>query len=143
VHAADVSEAALAVAQANAERTGIEVSFHTGSWWAPLAGRRFDLVASNPPYIAAGDPHLAALQHEPALALTPGGDGLDAIREIVAGAPAHLQPGGWLLVEHGWDQAEPVAELLRAADFEAIQSRQDLAGHARCTGGRWAGVASA
>lgn len=134
--AVDLSEAALAVAQANARRLGLVIDFHAGAWFAPLAGRRFDLVLSNPPYIAEGDPHLAALQHEPALALTPGGDGLDAIRAIVAAAPAHLRPGGWLLLEHGWDQAESVASLLRAAGFEAVSSRRDLAGQPRCTGGR-------
>ena len=138
--AVDVSQAALAVAQANAARLGLAVAFHAGSWWAPLAGQRFDLVASNPPYVAGDDPHLAALQHEPTLALTPGGDGLDAIRSIIAGAPVHLASGGWLLLEHGWDQADAVAALLRAAGFEAIATRRDLAGQARCTGGRWPGV---
>ncbi|HJV71954.1 peptide chain release factor N(5)-glutamine methyltransferase [Ideonella sp.] len=136
VSAVDLSEAALAVAQGNAGRLGLAVDFHAGTWFAPLAGRRFDLVLSNPPYIAEADPHLAALQHEPALALTPGGDGLDAIRAIVAEARAHLRPGGWLLLEHGWDQAEAVAALLRAAGFDAVGTRRDLAGQPRCTGGR-------
>ncbi|HEV8689416.1 MAG TPA: peptide chain release factor N(5)-glutamine methyltransferase [Ideonella sp.] len=140
VCASDVSEAALAVARGNAGRLGLAVAFHAGSWWTPLAGRRFDLALSNPPYIAGADPHLAALQHEPALALTPGGDGLDAIRHIVAEAALHLTDGAWLLLEHGWDQAEAVAALLRAAGFEAISTRQDLAGQARCTGGRWPGA---
>ena len=93
-------------------------------------------MLSNPPYIAGDDPHLPALRHEPALALTPGGDGLDALRAIVAGAPAHLAPGGWLLLEHGWDQAGAVAALLREAGFTDVQHRHDLGGHARCTGGR-------
>jgi release factor glutamine methyltransferase len=137
VCAVDLSEDALDVARTNVERLGIEVSLHTGSWWGPLAGRRFDLVASNPPYIAGDDSHLAALQHEPALALTPGGDGLDAIRAIVTGAPGQLTPGAWLLLEHGWDQAAAVAAVLHAAGFEAVASRRDLAGQARCTGGRW------
>jgi release factor glutamine methyltransferase len=137
VSAVDLSEAALAVARGNAQRLGLAVEFHAGSWWQPLAGRRFDLVLSNPPYIAGGDPHLAALAHEPALALTPGGDGLDAIRHIVACAPAHLAPGGWLLLEHGYDQAEAVAALLRAAGFDGVATRRDLAGQPRCTGGRW------
>ena len=106
-----------------------------GDWWTPLAGERFALVLSNPPYIAEGDPHLAALKHEPAMALASGPDGLDALRQITAGAAAHLQPGGWLLFEHGWDQAEAVAALLRAAGFEAVQHRLDLGGHRRCTGG--------
>ena len=139
VCAVDLSEAALGVARANAARLGLAVRFHAGSWWAPLAGRHFDLVVSNPPYIAGDDPHLAALQHEPALALTPGGDGLDAIRSIVAGSAGHLGAGAWLLLEHGWDQADAVAALLRAAGFEAVATRRDLAGHARCTGGRWPG----
>lgn len=135
--AVDLSEAALAVARGNARRLGLAVEFHAGSWWQPLAGRRFDLVLSNPPYIAGGDPHLASLAHEPALALTPGGDGLDAIRHLVAGAPAHLVPGGWLLLEHGYDQAEAVAALLGAAGFDGVDTRRDLAGQPRCTGGRW------
>lgn len=137
VGAVDLSEAALAVARGNAQRLGLAVDFRAGSWWQPLAGQRFDLVLSNPPYIAGGDPHLAALAHEPALALTPGGDGLDAIRQIVAGAPAHLVPGGWLLLEHGYDQAETVAALLRTAGFDGVATRRDLAGQPRCTGGRW------
>lgn len=83
--------------------------------------------------------HLTALHHEPLLALTPGGDGLDALRQIIAGAPAHLHPGGWLLLEHGWDQADAVATLLAAAGFQAIGHRSDLGGHLRCTGGRWGG----
>ncbi len=136
VDAVDLSEAALAVARGNAERLGLAVRFLAGSWWQPLAGRRFDLVVSNPPYIASDDPHLVALAHEPTLALTPGGDGLDAIRTIVAGAPAHLNKHGWLLLEHGWDQAEAVAALLDAAGFADVGHRQDLAGHVRCTGGR-------
>jgi release factor glutamine methyltransferase len=134
--ATDLSEDALAVARGNAARLGLAVDFHAGAWWAPLAGRRFDLALSNPPYIAGGDPHLAALRHEPTLALTPGGDGLDAIRSIAAGAMAHLRPGAWLLVEHGWDQADAVAALLQTHGFEAVTTRQDLAGHGRCTGGR-------
>lgn len=134
--AVDLSEAALRVARGNAERLGLAVDFHAGSWWQPLAGRVFDLVLSNPPYIAGGDPHLAALHHEPTLALTPGGDGLGAIRQIVAEAPPHLTTGGWLLLEHGHEQAEPVAALLRARGFETVTTRYDLAGRTRCTGGR-------
>ena len=98
---------------------------------------RFDLIVSNPPYIAAQDPHLAALTHEPLQALASGPDGLDDIRTIVAQAPAHLQPGGWLLLEHGHDQAFAVQTLLQARGFTHIQSRNDLAGTARCTGGQW------
>jgi release factor glutamine methyltransferase len=136
VSAVDLSAEALAVARGNAQRLGLAVDFHAGSWWQPLAGRRFDLVVSNPPYIAGADPHLAALTHEPTLALTPGGDGLDAIRTIVDGSPAHLPPGGWLLLEHGWDQASAVAALLQAAGFETVSTRTDLGGRDRCTGAR-------
>lgn len=137
VTATDLSPAALSVAQANAQRLGLALHWAQGAWWQALPRRaRFDLVLSNPPYIAAADPHLAALRHEPQLALTPGGDGLDALRQIVDGAAAHLQPGGWLLLEHGWDQAGAVARLLGVAGFSAVDHRADLAGHLRCTGGR-------
>lgn len=136
ITATDASTEALAVARANAARLGLAVEFVHGSWWQPLAGRRFDLVVSNPPYIAGDDPHLAALVHEPRTALTPEGDGLAALRDIVAGAPMHLRPGAWLLLEHGYDQAAAVQALLAAAGFEAIATRHDLAGQPRCTGGR-------
>jgi len=134
VLATDTSRAALGVARANAQRLALDVAFAPGSWWAALAGQRFDLVLSNPPYIAGGDPHLAALQHEPALALTPGGDGLDALREIVGGAAPHMAPGAWLLLEHGYDQAGAVQALLREHGFESVSTRHDLAGQPRCTG---------
>lgn len=136
VVATDVSPAALAVARRNAANLRLDVEFIEGAWWQPLAGRRFTLVVSNPPYIAGDDPHLAALTHEPRLALTPEGDGLQAIRDIVAGASDHLMPGGWLLFEHGHDQAEAVATLLRDHGFSDVSTRHDLAGHGRCTGGR-------
>ena len=137
VTATDLSPAALAVARGNAQRLGLPVRFAEGAWWQALPGDvRFDLVLSNPPYIAGGDPHLPALRHEPTLALTPGGDGLDALRQIIAGAPARLAPGGWLLLEHGWDQAAAVAELLRAAGLQAVATRLDIEGRPRCTGGR-------
>src|SRR5690606_17782869 len=117
VVATDRSEAALAVARANASTHGLHgrVEFRAGDWFAPVAGERFDLVASNPPYIADGDPHLGQgdLRHEPASALSSGADGLDAIRVLVASAPVHLVPGGWLLLEHGFDQARAVRSLLR------------------------------
>jgi release factor glutamine methyltransferase len=135
--AVDLSPSALAVAANNGERLGLAVEWCEGSWWQPLTGRHFDLVASNPPYIAGADPHLTALHHEPQLALTPGGDGLDALRAIVAGAPGHLVPGGWLLLEHGWDQADAVTALFRGAGFGAPQTHRDLAGQPRCTGARW------
>ena len=141
VTATDLSPAALAVAQANARSLGLTLHWATGAWWQAVATEAcFDLVLSNPPYIADDDPHLPALRHEPQLALTPGGDGLDALRQIVAGAPAHLQTGGWLLLEHGWDQADAVAALLDTAGFRAISHRLDLAGHRRCTGGQWLGA---
>lgn len=136
VTATDLSDDALAVASTNAHRLGLPVQFAAGAWWSAVPGQRFSLAVSNPPYIAGDDPHLPALRHEPLLALTPGGDGLDAIRAIVAGAGEALLPGGWLLVEHGWDQAEAVCALLRAEGFVDVQSRHDLAGHARCSGGR-------
>ena len=98
---------------------------------------RFDLIVSNPPYIREGDPHLPALRHEPLQALTSGADGLDAIRALVAQAPEHLQPGGWLLLEHGWDQAEAVRALLAQAGGQQVQSRRDLAGIERCSGAQW------
>ena len=135
VLATDLSEAALAVARANAARLGLDVSIRQGAWWGGLGERRFDLVLSNPPYIAGGDPHLAALQHEPALALTPGGDGLAALREIVAGAARHLRPGGWLLLEHGHDQADAVQAMLARDGFAGIETRRDLGRQPRCTGG--------
>ena len=136
VVATDLSAAALAVAQANAGRLGLALRFCQGSWWRalPEGEPAFDLVLSNPPYIAEGDPHLVNLQHEPRLALTPGGDGLDAYRQIVPEAMHHLRPGGWLLLEHGHDQSQAVAALLHAAGLRAVQSRADLAGWARCTG---------
>jgi release factor glutamine methyltransferase len=137
VRALDASAEALQVARANAAQLGLAVDFVLSDWWDALPPSRYDLIVSNPPYIAGEDPHLAALQHEPLLALTPGGDGLEGIRRIVAGAPGHLSPGGWLLFEHGHDQADFVTEFLKAAGFDAVGTRLDLAGHTRCTGGRW------
>jgi len=134
--ATDASAAALGVAGANAARLGLELAFALGSWWAALPGERFDVVLGNPPYIAEGDPHLPALRHEPISALTSGGDGLDALREIIAGAGEHLEPGGWLLLEHGHDQAESVHGLLELHGFAEIATRRDLGGQPRCTGGR-------
>ena len=141
VHARDLSEAALAVARANGERLGLPVAWSQGSWLEALpAGQGpFELIVSNPPYIAGDDPHLPALHHEPRLALTPEGDGLDALRAICAQAGAHLVPGGWLLFEHGHDQAAAVAGLLAQAGFEAVDHRRDLADIVRCTGARWPG----
>ncbi|CAD0348927.1 Release factor glutamine methyltransferase [Xanthomonas hortorum pv. gardneri] len=145
VIATDASAAALAVAQQNASRHQLRnVECRLGYWFAPLAGERFDLIASNPPYIAAHDPHLREgdLRHEPASALASGPDGLDDIRLIVADAPMHLLPGGWLLLEHGWDQGTAVADLLRARGFEAVATHQDLEQRDRVTLGRWSPAAS-
>ena len=135
VSALDYSADALAVAQANAERLGLAVHFLQSSWLQAVAGT-FDAIVSNPPYIAADDSHLAALTHEPLQALASGADGLDDLRSIIAQAPAHLHPGGWLLLEHGYDQALAVRGLLTQAGFVDVQSRQDLAGIERCSGGR-------
>lgn len=142
VAAVDASAGALAVARANAEELQLRnVTFHHGSWWAPLAGQSFDLVASNPPYIAEGDPHLAEgdLRHEPATALASGVDGLDDLREIVAGAPVHLHLNSWLLVEHGWDQGEAVRALFAQAGFVDVATQTDLEQRDRVTLGRWPG----
>ena len=137
VWAVDASEDALAVARANAARLQLGVQFIASDWLSAVDIQRtgrFDLIVSNPPYVAEGDPHLAALTHEPLQALTSGPDGLDDIRQIIAQAPACLTPGGWLLLEHGWDQATQVQALLREAGFEQVQSRRDLGGIERCTG---------
>jgi release factor glutamine methyltransferase len=139
VRAIDASADALAVARANGQRLGLPVHWRHGDWWTDLPPPAVDLAVANPPYIAGGDPHLAALHHEPRQALTPGGDGLAAIRAIVAGAGAHLAAGGWLLLEHGHDQGSAVRGLLAAAGFGAVTTRRDLAGHERCAGGRWEG----
>ena len=136
VSAIDASADALAVAQANATRLGLAVQFALGNWLHGVVGQ-FDVIVSNPPYIAGADPHLAALRYEPLQALASGADGLDDIRAIVAQAPARLRPGGWLLLEHGWDQAKAVQALLRAAGWTQVQSRKDLGGIARCSGGQW------
>jgi release factor glutamine methyltransferase len=141
VVASDASAAALAVARRNADRTGLAIDFVEGAWWDAVAGRRFDLALANPPYVAAGDPHLAALRHEPLIALSPGGDGLDALRAIASGSPAHLVAGGWLVVEHGFDQAAAVRALLTRAGLVEVGTRNDLAGHERATAGRLPGAA--
>jgi release factor glutamine methyltransferase len=143
VQATDTDSDALAVAQTNARKLGLPVTLSRGSWWNAVPGQRFGLVVSNPPYIAPGDPHLQALGHEPMLALTAAGQGLDALRSIVAGAPTHLQQGAWLLLEHGHDQAAAVQRMLLDQGFEQPQTRADLAGLARCTGARWPGAAHA
>ena len=129
--------AALAVAARNAVKLGLDVEFRHGLWFEPVAGERFDLLVSNPPYVAKGDPHLAQgdLRFEPQSALVAGPDGLDALREIARAAPSHLNPGGWLLVEHGLGQDEAVRALLREAGLEDIRTWPDLSGIARVSGG--------
>ena len=139
VTAVDASADALQVAEGNARRLGLAVRFVQADW-LDGAATGYDVITSNPPYIALGDPHLAALGHEPRSALVSGPDGLDDIRRIVAAAPGHLQDGGWLLLEHGHDQAAEVRALLKAANFAEVQSRNDLAGIARCSGGIWRAV---
>ncbi len=139
VVATDVSDEALRVAQQNAVENGIaNVVFRRGSWLAPVQAERFDLIASNPPYIADGDPHLRQgdLRFEPPTALSSGADGLDAIRDIVAAAPMHLQPDGWLLLEHGWDQGEAIRALMVAAGFSEVATETDLEQRDRVTLGR-------
>ena len=134
--AVDASSDALAVAQHNAQALGLAVHFSQGHWLDGVQGQ-FELIVSNPPYIAADDPHLKALSSEPRQALVSGADGLDDIRQIVSQAPSHLVAGGWLLLEHGFDQAAACQQLLSQAGFVQVQSRKDLAGMARCTGGQW------
>ena len=134
VEAVDRSADALAVAQANAQRLGLAVNFRQASW-LDGSGDGYDLIVSNPPYIADADPHLPALAHEPRSALVAGTDGLDDLRHLACRAPAHLRAGGWLLLEHGWDQAAAVQTLLARAGLARVETRTDLAGIGRCTGG--------
>lgn len=136
VVAVDTSADALCVARENARGLGLELAFIESHWLDKVSGH-FDLIASNPPYIASADPHLAALAHEPPEALVAGAEGLDDIRLIVRQAPRHLRPGGWLLLEHGYDQAGAVRKLLARRGFVQVQSRLDLAGIERCSGGQW------
>nr|HET7860149.1 peptide chain release factor N(5)-glutamine methyltransferase [Caldimonas sp.] len=141
VTATDASAAALAVARRNAARTGLAIELVEGSWWAAVGARRFDIAVANPPYVAAGDPHLAELRHEPIAALAAGGDGLDALRAIAAGARDHLFTGGWLVVEHGFDQGASARRLLAEGGLADVETRRDLAGHERATAGRLASAA--
>jgi release factor glutamine methyltransferase len=139
----DASARALALARRNAGSLGFgepRVEFRQGDWWAPLAGDTFDLVASNPPYIAEDDPHLARgdLRFEPRDALASGPEGLDAIRGIVRDAPAHLRPGGWLLLEHGRDQGKAVRALMAQAGLAGVATARDLEGRERVSYGRTA-----
>ena len=142
VLATDASQGALAVARRNAAALGASnVRFAHGNWHDALGHAHFDLIASNPPYIAAGDAHLTAgdLRFEPPSALASGDDGLDAIREIASGAPSHLEANGWLLLEHGLDQGESVRALLQQAGFADVQTTRDLEGRERVSSGRWPG----
>lgn len=136
ITAVDASKAALAVARCNGERLGLPVRWLPSDWFSALGNARYGLIVGNPPYIADGDPHLDALRHEPLRALTSGPDGLDDIRRIAAGALAHLEPGAWLLLEHGHEQAEAVRDLLAAAGLADARTRTDLAGRPRCSGAR-------
>ncbi len=153
VHATDISPAALQVAHANARRLHLDVNFGLADWWAAAGGSPggpappdrgatgpvglFDLVVSNPPYIAPGDGHLAALQHEPVTALVGADDGLGDLRAIIDGSRGRLVSGAWLLLEHGHDQAPALQQLLLQAGYSDPQTRADLAGLPRCTGARW------
>ncbi|MEI6760039.1 MAG: peptide chain release factor N(5)-glutamine methyltransferase [Betaproteobacteria bacterium] len=135
VQGSERSDAALAVARGNAQRLGLDVAFSQGHWLVGVQ-QRYQLIVANPPYIASTDPHLLALRYEPLEALTAGVDGLQDLRAIIASAAGCLQAGGWLLLEHGYDQASQVCHLLKAAGFKRVQSRLDLAGIARCSGGQ-------
>jgi release factor glutamine methyltransferase len=136
----DASEAALAVARRNGARLAADrIEWLHGDWYTPLGSRRFHVLASNPPYIAAADAALAGdgLRYEPRSALTPGGDGLSALDTLINGAPAHLEPGGWLFLEHGAAQGDAVRAALVARGFTHVTSHRDLAGHERVTEGCW------
>ena len=140
VWAGERSADALAIARSNGQRLQLELRFAQGDWWDALEGvpdvPAFDLVVSNPPYIVGNDPHLADLRHEPLEALVSDGNGLGDIVRIATGARGRLRTGGWLLFEHGWEQAAPVRELLERARFGDVETRADLEGRPRCTGGR-------
>lgn len=131
----DASLDALNVARHNAQRLSLDVSLLHSNWLAQVTDV-FEVIATNPPYIEAQDPHLANLKHEPLAALVSGPDGLDDIRHIVLNAKAHLVEGGWLLIEHGWQQAPQVRALLQVAGYHQVQSKLDLAGIERCSGGQ-------
>ena len=136
VTATDASPTALEVARGNANRLGATVAFHLGDWYGAVpVGQTFDVIVANPPYVAPGDPHLDALRFEPMQALTDGRDGLACLQTIVAGAAARLAPGGWLLVEHGYDQGPAVGALFAAHGLSA-RTLADAAGHPRVTLGQ-------
>jgi release factor glutamine methyltransferase len=137
VWAVDASEKALEVARVNVDRHRVNVRLVRSDWFSRIGGERFDVIVANPPYVGAGDPHLGEgdLRYEPRDALVSGGDGLDAIRAIVAQAPRHLEAGGEMFLEHGWDQAERCRDLLAACGFRGVESWDDLAGIPRVSGG--------
>ena len=137
VTALDASIDALIVAQNNAKRLNLKINFLLSSWFDALSNEKFDVIVSNPPYIVEGDWHMTALAYEPKQALTSGADGLDDIRQIIAHAPQFLISNGWLLLEHGYDQAAAVRDLLDKRGFVQVQSKLDLAGIERCSGGQW------
>ncbi|MDY0021109.1 peptide chain release factor N(5)-glutamine methyltransferase [Arenimonas caeni] len=141
VTAVDASQAALDVARANAADAGLPLRLLHGDWFAPVAGEVYRMIVSNPPYIAEDDPHLGQgdLRFEPRSALASGPDGLDALRAIIAGAPAHLLPGGWLLLEHGHEQGGAVRALLRDAGFGHVETARDLERRDRISLGQWPG----
>lgn len=136
VTAVDASTAALSVASNNAKRLGLDVNFVSSDWFSHVNGL-FDLIVTNPPYVADNDPHLTALRHEPLCALTARDDGLADLHHIIDHAPAHLLPGGWLLLEHGYNQADAVHDRLTQTGWKHVQSRRDLSGIERCTGAQW------
>ena len=144
VFGVDTSEAALDVARSNASRLidahwASRLTLLHGDWYAPVSQQRFDLIVANPPYVAAGDPHLAQgdLRFEPRAALTPGEDGLAALRRIIRGAGQHLRPGGWLLCEHGYDQGHPIRTLFQAAGLVNVYVKEDLARLPRVASGQF------
>jgi len=141
ITATDVSEAALDVARDNARRHGVAIEFARGDWCEALGAARFELIVSNPPYVAASDPHLAQgdVRFEPRRALVGGEDGLDCIRRIAAQAREHLSPGGWLLFEHGYDQGAACVELLRRLGYAKVEDFKDLSAVPRVSVGRWPG----
>jgi release factor glutamine methyltransferase len=137
VSATDASAAALQVACDNAARLGLTVHIQPGNWWSAVGGQRFDLALCNPPYIAAADPHLRALGHEPIAALSPGPSGLEALQSVIDDAPGHLASGAWLLLEHGFDQAEAVRKMLGRAGFDKAQTRVDIERRPRVSAALW------
>ena len=138
VSASDASAAALEIASENARELGVNIEFLTGSWFEPVH-QRYSMIVSNPPYIAADDPHLPALRYEPSQALISGPCGLNDLEHICREAPGHLLRNGWLLLEHGFEQSASVRALLIKSGFTEISSQRDLSGHERVTAGQWPG----